>query len=63
MQEVLEPITIGKHMTVLIPALAYAIILSYAGIMIEIEIPQTFVPKFGLDPQQLGLNYLATLVG
>ena len=31
--------------------------------MITVEIPALFIPKFGFNPQQLGLQFLAIIIG
>lgn len=61
--EVIDPIVIGRHLTVLLPTISYAIVLSFASVLVTVEIPQTFIPTFGLDPQQLGLNFIAMIIG
>ena len=63
MQEVLDPIVIGRHLTVLLPSIAYAIVFSFAGVFLTVEIPQIFILKFGFNPQQLGLQFIAIIIG
>ena len=61
--EVIDPIVIGRHLTVLLPTISYAIVFGFASVLVTVEIPQTFIPTFGLDPQQLGLNFIAIIIG
>ena len=48
---------------VLIPAVVYAMIFLLAGVMITVEVPQLFGPKFGFNTQQLGLQFIAVIIG
>ena len=61
--EIIDPIVIGRHLTVLLPTISYSIVFCFASVMLTVEIPQTFVPTFGLDPQALGLNFIALIIG
>ena len=61
--EIIDPIVIGRHLTVLLPTISYSVVFSFAGILLTVEIPQTFVPTFGLNPQELGLNFIALIIG
>jgi len=35
----------------------------FASVMTTVEIPQLFLPKFGLDAQQIGLQFLGIIIG
>ncbi|KAJ7624471.1 major facilitator superfamily domain-containing protein [Roridomyces roridus] len=48
---------------VLFPSIAYAMIFLWACIMPNILIPQIFPKKFGLNAQQVGLQFIATIIG
>ena len=49
-------------MTVLLPTIAYAITFN-GSVLLTVEIPQIFIPKFGFDAQQLGLQFLGMIIG
>ena len=49
--------------TVLIPAVAYAIIFCFASPGVSVIIPTAYGKKFGLNPQQVGLQFLSVLIG
>lgn len=63
MAEIIDPIIIGRYLTVLLPAISYTIVFCFASVLLTVEIPQTFIPTFGLDPQELGLNFIALIIG
>jgi hypothetical protein len=48
---------------VIIPAAAYAMIFLWGSVMLTIEIPQIYPAKFGLNTQQIGLQFLGIIVG
>jgi hypothetical protein len=62
MVEFIEPLFCARYVTVLIPACAYAMVFLFGSIMTTIEIPQLYVVKFGFNPQEIGLQFLAVIV-
>lgn len=46
-----------------IPAMAYAMVFMWTGIMPTLEMPQVFPMKFGLNTQEVGLQYLSVILG
>ena len=48
---------------VFIPAAAYAMIFLFGSILITIEVPQLFPVKFHLNTQEVGLQFLALIIG
>ncbi|KAJ7651392.1 major facilitator superfamily domain-containing protein [Roridomyces roridus] len=48
---------------VCLPAISHAMIFLWASIMPNILMPQIFPAKFGLDTQQVGLQFLAAILG
>lgn len=62
-QEFLRPFSVVVYPRILIPAVAHAIIFCYANISIVVEMPITFGGKFNLDPQQVGLQFIAVIIG
>lgn len=47
----------------MIPAAAYAMIFLFGSILITIEIPSLFPEEFGLNTQQVGLQFLSLIIG
>ena len=61
--EIIDPIVIGRHLAVLLPTISYAVVFGFASVLVTVEIPQAFIPTFGLNPQELGLNFIAIIIG
>ncbi|KAG0645532.1 MFS general substrate transporter [Hyphodiscus hymeniophilus] len=57
------PIKLFTYPNILIPAIAYSIIFNFASVLLTVEIPQLFTPKFGFNPQQIGLQFIGMIVG
>lgn len=47
----------------MIPAVAYSMVFLFASVLTTVEIPQLFAQKFGFNPQQLGLQFIAIIIG
>lgn len=58
-----QPLSYVIKPCVLIPAAAYAMIFLWGSVMLTIEIPQVYPKKFGLNTQEVGLNFLGLIVG
>ena len=52
-----------RYLNVFIPTFAYAMVFLFASILPTVEVPQLFGEKFHFNPQQLGLQFLAVLIG
>ncbi|KAH6896737.1 putative MFS transporter [Thelonectria olida] len=63
LREFCHPIFRLKHASIALPAWCYANVFAFASIMMTVEIPQTFGAKFGFNAQQLGLQFIAIIVG
>lgn len=61
--EFVQPLKYFGRPSVFIPALAYAVVFLLASVLITVEIPQLFAMKFGFNPQQLSLQFIAIIVG
>lgn len=59
----LHPFTLVARPRVLLPALAYAMVFCLGTVFPSLEIPQLYEVKFGLNPQQMGLQYISLIVG
>lgn len=61
--EFIQPLFLGRYVFILIPACAYAMNFLFGSIMFTVELPQLFQEKFGFDAEQLGLQFLAVIIG
>lgn len=61
--EFVEPLSFFAKPCVLIPAVAYSMVFLFASVLITVEIPQLFGAKFHFDTQQLGYQFLGTIIG
>lgn len=59
----LHPLTLVSHLRVILPAIAYAMIFMWGSVMTTFEIPQIYPEEFDFNPQQVGLQFIAVLVG
>ncbi|KAF7346098.1 MFS multidrug transporter [Mycena sanguinolenta] len=58
-----HPFVYAMRPRVWIPAMGYAMIFLWSGIMPTILIPQIFPPKFNFNTQQVGLQFLSVILG
>ena len=58
-----QPILLAGKASVVIPAVSYAIIFGFASVLNTVEIPQLFAMTFTFNPQQIGLQFIAVIVG
>ncbi|BGP24751.1 hypothetical protein JCM10295v2_003670 [Rhodotorula toruloides] len=61
--ETVHPFVMVLRPTVLLPALAYAITFSYTNVLLTVEIPALLGRKYKLNPQQIGLQYISSIIG
>ena len=59
----IQPLLMVRHPCVLIPAIAYAMVFVFAAVLTTVEIPQLYGPKFMFNPQELGLQFIAIMIG
>jgi hypothetical protein len=59
----LSPFQLTTKLSVIVPACAYAVVFSYANIALIVEMPILFGEKFHLNAQQIGLQYIALIIG
>lgn len=52
-----------KHPRVLIAVCAHAIFFCYGNIALIVEMPIHFGEKFNFDAQQIGLQFIAIIIG
>jgi cytochrome c biogenesis protein CcdA len=46
-----------------LPTIAYSIVFGFASVLLTVEIPQLFTPKFHFNAQQIGLQFLGMIIG
>ncbi|KAK5081902.1 hypothetical protein LTR70_006521 [Exophiala xenobiotica] len=61
--EFIRPFRFFGKLCVVLPAFAYSIVFLFTSVMITVEIPQLFGEKFHFNTQQLGLQFLGTIIG
>lgn len=59
----IHPLTLATKPRILLPAIAYSMIFCLTGVFTTLMIPQLYVEKFHLNPQQMGLQYVSLIVG
>lgn len=61
--EFLTPIRLFAYPNILLPTIAYTIVFGFSSVLLTVEIPQIFTPKFGFNSQQIGLQFLGMIIG
>ena len=62
-QDIIAPFSLASHPRILIAACAHAITFCYANIAVIVEMPIAFGEKFHFDAQQIGLQFIAIIIG
>jgi MFS family permease len=62
-KDIIMPFSLAQNPRVLIAACAHAITFCYANIAIVVEMPTAFGEKFDFDAQQIGLQFIAIMIG
>lgn len=63
MLDFVSPFLLACKPQILVVALATAITFCYANIVFVVEMPVSFGEKFGLDSQQIGLQFISVIIG
>ncbi|KAL2831582.1 major facilitator superfamily domain-containing protein [Aspergillus pseudoustus] len=61
--EFYHPLTLVFQPTVFIPAFAYAMVFLFGSVLVTVEVPQLLQEKFGLNEEQLGLQFISVIIG
>jgi MFS family permease len=61
--EFVRPLSMFRRPSIVIPACAYAMCFLWGNILATVEIPQLLQEKFGLNAEQLGLQFLGGIIG
>lgn len=62
-RDFLTPIKLFAYPSIVIPTIAYSIIFGFSSVLLTVEIPQLFTPKFGFNAQQIGLQFIGMIIG
>ena len=58
-----QPLSYAAKPCVMLPAISYAMVFLFCSVLLTIEIPQLFPMKFHFNTQQLGLQFIALVIG
>ncbi|EIN08489.1 MFS general substrate transporter [Punctularia strigosozonata HHB-11173 SS5] len=61
--EFVRPFRMALRPPVLLCTIAYSVAFAYAGVLLTVLVPQFFGAKFGLDAAQVGLQFVALVIG
>ncbi|GKZ27410.1 hypothetical protein AbraIFM66951_004200 [Aspergillus brasiliensis] len=61
--DIIRPLFLAQKLEVLIPRVAYAFTFCYANVAVVVEMPTVFGEKFNLNAQQIGLQFIALIIG
>lgn len=61
--EFIRPLTLLSRPSIAIPAAAYAMVFLFANILATVEIPNLLEAKFKLNAEQVGLQFLSSIIG
>ncbi|KAL2821759.1 major facilitator superfamily domain-containing protein [Aspergillus cavernicola] len=61
--EFIKPLGLSLRPCVMIPACAYSMIFLLSNILATVEVPSLLQEKFGLNAEQLGLQFLGPIIG
>lgn len=63
LHEFIRPLYLFCKIPVLLAAVAYAMVFHFAAVMSPVEIPHLLQHRFGLNAEQLGLQFLGVTIG
>ena len=59
----MRPLKLFFRPCVLLPALSYSMVFSFASVLVSIEIPQLYPEIFHFNTQEVGLQFISMLIG
>ncbi|KAF9884625.1 hypothetical protein FE257_001447 [Aspergillus nanangensis] len=62
-REFIEPLFMSRYSRVIVPAIAHSIVFCYGNIALIVEMPIAMGEKFKFDAQQIGLQFIAIIIG
>ncbi|TVY85993.1 hypothetical protein LAWI1_G008258, partial [Lachnellula willkommii] len=57
------PIRLFAYPNILLPTVAYSMVFNFTSVLLTVEIPQIFTPKFHFNAQQIGLQFAGMIIG
>ena len=57
------PLTLFIYPNILLPTIAYTMVFGFASVLITVEIPQLFGPKYRFNAQEIGLQFIGLIIG
>ncbi|KAG8995893.1 hypothetical protein FRB94_008715 [Tulasnella sp. JGI-2019a] len=61
--EIVKPLAMFARLPVFLPSLAYTIFFTYSNVLLTVEIPALLGVEYHLDPQAMGLQFIAPILG
>ncbi|KAF2770298.1 MFS general substrate transporter [Teratosphaeria nubilosa] len=61
--EFIYPLSLFRYTSIWLPTVAYSIVFGFTSVLLTVEIPQIFQPKFDFNAQQIGLQFLGMIIG
>ncbi|KAM0117631.1 hypothetical protein ACP6JC_005787 [Aspergillus fumigatus] len=61
--EFVKPLTMVMQPCIAIPAAAYAMVFCLSNVLATVEVPTLLERRWGLNPEQLGLQFLGPIIG
>ncbi|OJJ37928.1 hypothetical protein ASPWEDRAFT_108862 [Aspergillus wentii DTO 134E9] len=61
--EFFHPLTLFTNIPVLLSTIVYSMVFCFASVLNSVEVPQLLQAKFGLNAEQLGLQFLGLIIG
>lgn len=58
-----SPLTLFVYPSILIPSIAYSIVFGFASVLLTVEIPDLFAEKYDFNSEQIGLQFIGTIIG
>ncbi|KOC14594.1 hypothetical protein AFLA70_521g000701 [Aspergillus flavus AF70] len=62
-RQFLAPFMLIRYPGIIVPAIAHSVLFCYANIAIVVEMPIAFGQKFNFSAQQIGLQFIAVIIG
>ena len=59
----IEPLSASRLPRIMVPIIAQSIVFCYANIALIVEMPAVFGTKFNLNSEQVGLQFIAVIIG
>lgn len=59
----IHPFALAARPVIIIPAVAYSMVFGLSNVMPTVELPQLYVEYFGLETQDVGIQFVAVIIG